>query len=226
MKTDWTGWLWVVILLFWLPVQAQESDIDSLPDEQYDSLIRQQEKANFAFQTARRAWVVGLDFGLGLGYRNDDLGLQNSTTLLDIGGCPKIGYFVLPRLLVGLNNDIYASFATFGAKTEYSLYNITIGPMVRYYPTRHLLTEIQYGAGVGHEFSDRGRGVEKRNFGGQRFSAGIGISNFWFKRLNIELIARYNIAAGNFSERDLQQTPTVYFSGLSINAGINFRIGK
>lgn len=179
----------------------------------------------FEFQTKRNHIYVGTDFGVGLGFKSESLTITEATTLVDASFSPKIGFFPVRQLLIGGIYDLSSSLTVLEGQDQYYLTNSAYGIFGRYYLKNGLFAEASYGWGNGYELA-RIAGSdfsEKNNFDSRRKSLSIGISNYWLKRFNFEVLLRYSQINGNYSSSD---TRKLEISGLAVKAGVGFSIGK
>jgi hypothetical protein len=177
----------------------------------------------FKYQTLKNRWHISGNFGIGLGFRNKSLSLNNSTVLVDVSFNPKIGIFLIERLQTGVAYDYHASVTSFGEKNDYAVFSSVIGAYTRYYTPKGFFAELQYGVGGGRERFRNGSN-QQIDFGinTQRFSGGIGIASFWTKRFNFEIMLRYSRASNKNTDTSERFTS----SRLAILGGLSVALGK
>lgn len=199
-------------LLIYMPSEGQDSTMHSTPNY-FDS------------QTKRNRFYIGTDFGVGLGFKSESLSITKATTLIDASFTPKIGFFPIKRLLVGGVYDLSSSLTVLEGQNQYYLSNSNYGLFSRYYLKNGLFGEVSYGWGNGYELTQiAGLDLAERNdFDSRRQAYSIGISNFWLKRFNFEILLRYSRVDGNYKE---SETESLELSGLAVKAGVGFSIGK
>lgn len=207
----------ISIILSTLTLMAGQAFAQNLKDLP----LEYQTKEYFKSQTKQFQLYTGIDMGMGLGFRASNLSYADATALIDANFTPKIGFFPLKQLLVGGSFDLFGSIASFDAQNSYSLYSQTWGGFMRYYLKGGFFGELQYGRGKGIEERKQSQSVALRQFQTERYSIGVGIANFWASHFNFEVLLKYNNAAGRFDD-----TRDLYISGVSVNAGIGFSIGR
>jgi hypothetical protein len=182
-----------------------------------------EEEQFFKYQTLKNRWHISGNFGLGLGFRNKSLSLNNSTVLVDVSFNPKIGIFLIERLQAGVAYDYHASVTSFGEKNDYGVFSSVIGAYTRYYTPKGFFGELQYGLGGGRERFRNGSNQQiDYAINTQRFSAGIGIASFWTKRFNFEIMLRYSRA----SNKNIDTSERFTSSRLAILGGLSVALGK
>lgn len=179
------------------------------------------EKQIFGRQTRQGSWMVGTNFGMGLGYLNESLTFNESIVFLDITFNPKGGYFLKDKWIAGLSYDYYATVSSFGEQNDYSIFSHVIAGYTRYYFPLGFFGEVQAGWGPGRDRYRNGDLREIENFHSLKYSVGAGIGNFWGERVNYEIMLRFS------------QTENTYRNGqaaslqrFSVVAGVNVSIGK
>ena len=182
---------------------------------------RETERNNYRRQTAKNQFYLGSSFGLGIGFQNYSLAVANSTPIADGVLNPKIGFFPINRLLIGGTMDYSLSLAISEGQSNYEVHTQTFGTFARYYVTKTLFLEGQYGWGTGKEIKNEPS--TKQAFSAQRYSVGFGVAHFWAKRISFELMMRYSGAKGTGLDVD---SNTIHLSNLGITAGIGYVIGK
>lgn len=178
----------------------------------------------FKYQTLKGVWHVSGNFGLGLGFRNKSLSLNNSTVIIDISANPKLGFFLFERWQTGVSYDYHASVTSFGEKNDYAVFSSVIGAYVRHYFPKGLFGEVQYGLGGGRERIRNGINDQTINYSirTHRYTLGIGLASFWTKNMHFELMLRYSRAAN----QNMNTNERFTASRLSILGGLSIAIGQ
>ncbi|MCS7005368.1 MAG: hypothetical protein NZM38_08580 [Cytophagales bacterium] len=203
---------WIVfVVLFchsWLMAQETfEGEVDSVD----------MEVLFFQFQTAKKKVLLAGHAGMGLGFRNLQFTLENSTALLDGYFSPRIGYFWANRWVAGLNFEFTTSIISFNYYNLYSFNSNTFGIFGRYYFPSAFFLEADYGRGIMKEKSYQYQLLTQHSFCAERIGVGIGIGNFWFKKFAFELLCKFN---------NLISHNKLHFHNLSITAGLAYSIGR
>lgn len=183
-----------------------------------------EEELFFKYQTLKGVWHVSGNFGLGLGFRNKSLSLNNSTVVVDVSTNPKIGVFLFERWQTGLSYDYHASVTSFGEKNDYGVFSSVVGAYVRHYHPRGFFGEVQYGIGGGRERIRNGINDQIVSYGirTHRYTLGIGLASFWTKRIHFEILLRYSRAMN----RNTTTNERFNASRLGILGGLSIVIGK
>ncbi|MGB0525924.1 MAG: hypothetical protein ACPGJS_23290 [Flammeovirgaceae bacterium] len=179
---------------------------------------KQAEKRNFRQQTAQGMLYAGTNFGLGIGLQSSSVSVADAQPLIDGVSNTKLGVFPIPRLLVGANFDFAGAMVIQGDPGESErelVLTKTIGPFVRYYLSKSIFAEGQYGWGSGEERNGDAT-PEPEEFSAQRYVVGVGLAQFWGKRIAFELMARYSGIQGD----------VVYLGNIGVTAGIGVTIGQ
>jgi len=189
-------------------------------------LFAQDTVDRFSLQTKAKRCYAGIDFGVGLGFKSSSLSYSNATTLVDASFAPKVGYFPVKQVLVGLSTDISNSLTVLDGQDQYGISNISFHPFVRYYFMKGIFAEGMYGIGRGKETFRGGSNDEllTNSFNSKRYSVGLGIANYWLDRCSFELLLSYGNVQGDFARLD--ENSPLKISGLSVKAGIGVSIGK
>ena len=183
-----------------------------------DTLAVDEEVINFLVQTRKGNLLVNAGFGMGMGFRNDNLVITNSTALVDYSLNLRCGLFVSNRWLAGAGYQHYTSLAAFDYQNEYRFSFSAYTLLGRYYWRSGIFGEATAGLGNGRERFVTDQQEQLVSFNGHYYSMGMGIGNFWFKKFNFELMVRYHRAVTSY-----ESVPeNLQMSGLGISGGIAF----
>ena len=165
---------------------------------------------------------MGFNFGIGLGFRNENLTFSNSTVLVEVNFMPTIGIFVFNGLLIGASYDNFNSVASFGYQDFYALYLQNINFTTRYYTKGGLFLEGQLGVGQGNENFKRFNNETINEFDSKKIAFGIGLANFWTRKFNFELMLKYSVMDAEYNSI----SDDFSLNGLRLSAGISYSLGK
>ncbi|MDW7692585.1 hypothetical protein R9C00_12385 [Flammeovirgaceae bacterium SG7u.111] len=193
-----------------------------LQAQKTDSLKHVDERENFLHQTSKYNIFVGVNFGLGLGVRNQNTSLNESTVLFDFNINPKVGFYPFRRLMVGVAYDYYTSLASINYSNNYQFNFQSLNGFTRYYFPKGMFGEAQLGWGNGSERLSTTPNPFTESLTGTKFSLGLGVGNFWGKNYHLEILARYIGIFGQYKIVD----DDFYINGLKITAGLTYGFGK
>ncbi|MEH0155666.1 hypothetical protein V6R21_16075 [Limibacter armeniacum] len=198
--------------------------------EAHEEIRRNDELSNFNWQTGKGRLYTGLDYGLGFSVQNKPSRqiFVNSRVTFNATLSPSVGYFVYDRWLVGIHFDNAGSLLTQDYNNEYLLYYYTAGVFTRYYLKWGLFGELRYGYGDGIERLLLSGEKFKFDLNANNYTVGVGISNYWTRRVSFDVIARYNYATLEYSYLKRANSDDDKFSndGITISAGISVILGK
>jgi hypothetical protein len=179
------------------------------------------EQINYEMQMQPGQWATGFNFGVNLGFRNAQLGISNSIVLVDIALNPRIALIAKERLALGFSPDFLLTMTSSSGMDNYTYLAAAYNGMIRYYLSKNFFIEGIAGAGGGNEQFERTDGTSvKQPFRLINYSGGIGLSNFWSERLNLELLLRYKGQHGRYREEQSR----FYIGGIQVSAGLNLHM--
>ncbi|WP_020526576.1 hypothetical protein [Flexithrix dorotheae] len=194
----------------------------NLVAQENDTIPKDNEVQNFLSQTRQGKGYLGFNFGIGLGFRNENLTFSNSTVLVEVNFMPTIGIFVFNGLLIGASYDNFNSVASFGYQDFYALYLQNINFTTRYYTKGGLFLEGQLGVGQGNENFKRFNNETINEFDSKKIAFGIGLANFWTRKFNFELMLKYSVMDAEYNSI----SDDFSLNGLRLSAGISYSLGK
>ena len=215
MKITQLNLLTAFFLCIYLQKQSFAQETDSLPETDIERL-------NYGAFTAKNRILVGLDFGMGIGVRNQNINFNNATALVDFNVSPRVGMFLGKGWLLGLDFDYFGSVASFNFQNEYRFLLRSYSGYARYYTPSGLMLELTMGHGDGNEKFIAGDEVQSIGFEGFRYGLGVGIANYWTERVCFEILLRYTGSAGSYK----QVEEKFFINGLSLGAGVSVSLGK
>ncbi len=149
--------------------------------------------SNVSAQTSKGKFLLGgLTYVGGGGFDATSIGYTTTKSKDDSGDgdykgkefsfnlAPKLGYFVIDNLALGLDFTLVSSFnKTTNTDFKYNSTLFTAGPFVRYYiPTKKVLpfAEAMYSVGSLKSSSEWEGGENTEKYGVQLYSVGIGVA--------------------------------------------------
>lgn len=210
-----------LVILFCLAVhghgfaQSTETKDLNLSDEQ----------KNFYHQTKQGNFYFGFDYGMGFTVNNKRITINDSKVNVDFLVSPMLGYYIKDRWLLGVHFDNAGSVLFTDYNNKSHQYYYSTGIFSRYYLKGGVFGEVKYGLGSGFDKYTI-NGVEwEYDLTTHKGSFGVGISNYWMKRISLDLIARYNFTR-YISDTEEFDVITTRSYGLTISAGISILLGK
>ncbi|NLR92452.1 hypothetical protein [Flammeovirga agarivorans] len=187
--------------------------------ENLDSLdILNDEVENFLFQTQKGQVQLGFGYGLGVAYQNQDLAFTNSSVLIDVFGSFYAGYYICNTFWVG--GFLYGGLRT--VSFDYSNKNVELflggGPRIRKYFFHGLFTELSYARSKNQLTYTVEENIAKFDGYGDIYGIGIGIGNFWTKKISLEISLNYFYIKSHYAIYEEPNTS----SNFNITANISF----
>lgn len=163
------------------------------------------------------------------------VGFQSQTVKREVNGAsntagkynqinfnPKVGYFVIDNLAVGLGVDLAsATFKAEGSNNKNTQSAFTVTPFVRYYLDMGLFFQGQVGFGNQKDktVADNTTTTTKNNV--LDWALGVGYAYFLNDHVAIEPIVYYGSHAEKRDNPDVKDT----YAGLGINVGLQVYLG-
>lgn len=167
-------------------------------------------------QINKGGFKVGLSSDIfDLGYTkmkvNFDAGSEFSTKHFNFNLAPKVSYFVIDKLEVGLDINFGLTMNYFDEDSFNRITTINAGPFVRYYiPTSKVLPFLELGGAFGSQGS-----YTTVNYGG-----GIGLAVPLGGRVLADILARYH--SQSLKDGDSSTGSTIITGGFGLNLGFAF----
>jgi hypothetical protein len=180
------------------------------------------ESQNYKLLTAKKKWLIGFDFGMGIGIRNQNINFSSATALVDFNLSPRVGMYLGKGWLCGVDFDYFASVASFNFQNEYRFLLRSYNGFTRYYSPSGFLLELTAGYGNGNEKFIRSGETQSIGFEGYRYGVGVGIANYWSQRVSFDILLKYTGSTGNYKEVQ----DSFFINGLSLGAGVSISLGK
>ena len=201
------------MLLFSMHHVYSQQDTSSLKifDEEIDNYLHITRKGNL---------VTGLDFGMGIGLRNDNIKIESATAIVDFTVSPRIGYFIKQGISTGFDFDYFGSVATFNYQDEYRFILRSYNIFCRYQSPKGFVAEVAGGYGDGNEKYINNGSENNVDFEGYRYSIAAGLTNYWAKNISFELMLKYTGSQANY--KNIEES--FYLNGLSLGAGITLNL--
>ncbi|PWJ38503.1 hypothetical protein [Sediminitomix flava] len=213
-------WLNISLLLGLLSLSIQHINAQNIPLRIHNEHKHLDERDNFKNQTNEGNIYFGFAYGMGLSYSNrkSELDILNSTVLANISLLPTVAYFPKKKWLIGINLDNDISASNINYDNKYNSFAFKLTPFTRYYLNSGLFGEIKGGTGWGFErITDQGEFIYN-NLNVYKYAIGGGISNFWFKKISLEVMIHYNYQLSV----DRQTSEEKSFKVFTVSAGIGF----
>lgn len=210
-----------MVLTVWLfsllstPCHAQQAEVDD------------EEQVNLQTQTQQGRIYAGVNYGFSLAFQNNRLTLNNSIVLLDVSVMPMVGYYIRPRIAIGGVYEYTVSSVVLDYKNSYKRYEHHMGAFGRYTLPKGLFTEAGLMLGgsqeqVAFEQSNNQEIQQNNKVYTRKVFVGLGIANYWSKRVSYELACRYGFSQ-SFNTRAGEGIKN---HALSVSAGIGISIGE
>ncbi|OHX65500.1 hypothetical protein [Flammeovirga pacifica] len=211
MKISYSYIILIVSIFFLNSAFGQDLEEDSL---QWVN----DEVENYNFQTKKGQWVIGMGYGLGVSYQNQNLAFTNSSVLLDVFGSIHSGYFIYDKFWVGgfLHGGLRSVSFNYSNNNLESFFGG--GPRIRKYVFNGFFCELSYGKSKSRLSYSVENNVAKFDGYGNIYGLGIGFGNFWTKRFSLDILLNYYYLTTNY---DIYETPNTS-SNFSITANIVF----
>ncbi|MEM1135224.1 MAG: hypothetical protein AAGI07_05245 [Bacteroidota bacterium] len=184
--------------------------------QQDSTYLFDEEQRNYLHFSRQGNVITGLDFGIGLGVRNQNINFESATAIVDFNVSPKVGYFITNGVVTGVDFDYFGSVATFNFQNEYRFLLKSYNLYLQYYSPSGFTAEISGGYGNGSEKFVTNGSENIVKFEGYRYGLAVGISNYWSKKLAFSILLRYAGSQGSYKEIE----ESFFINGLSINAGV------
>lgn len=171
-------------------------------------------------QINKGGFKVGLSSDIfDLGYTNikynSDAGSEYNAKHFNFNLAPKVSYFVIDKLEVGLDINFGLMMIYYDEDSFNRTTTINAGPFVRYYiPTSKVLPFLELGGAFGSQGS-----FTTLNYGG-----GIGLAVPLGERVLADILARYH--GQSQKERDSSTGLTIITEGFGLNLGFAFLLGS
>jgi len=162
---------------------------------------------------------VGLSSDIfDLGYTkmkiNSDAGSEVNNKHFNFNLAPKVSYFVIDKLEVGLDINFGLMMIYYDEDSFSRTTTINAGPFVRYYiPTSKVLPFLELGGAFGLQGS-----LTTVNYGG-----GIGLAVPLGERVLADILARYH--SQSLKDRNSSTGRTIIKGGFGLNLGFAFLLG-
>ncbi|MBT32154.1 MAG: hypothetical protein CMO01_21040 [Thalassobius sp.] len=182
--------------------------------------IINEEIDNYLHITKKNNFVTGLDFGMGIGLRNENINIESATAIVDFTISPKVGYYFKQGFSTGFDFDYFASVASFDYQNEYQFLLQSYNIFFKYQSPKGFAAEIATGYGTGKEKYINNGSEEDNEFGGYRYSLAAGLSSYWSRNVCFELMLKYTGSQASYETVE----ESFYLNGLSLNAGITVKI--
>jgi len=171
-------------------------------------------------QINKGGFKVGLSSDIfDLGYTNmkinSDSGSEVSNKHFNFNLAPKVSYFVIDKLEVGLDINFGLMMTYYDEDSFNRTTTINAGPFVRYYiPTSKVLPFLELGGAFGSQGS-----FTAVNYGG-----GIGLAVPLGERVLADILARYH--SQSLKDRDSSTGMAIITGGFGLNLGFAFLLGS
>lgn len=152
--------------------------------------------------------LVGLSSGsdiFDLGYttaktKSDADGSEEADKSFSVNFQPKMGYFIIDNLAIGLDLNVgFSKYKTGSDNDKFTSTSLSAGPFVRYYiPTSKVLPFFELSGSVGtfknkYDFSDNTyQEDDESKTGIVSFGGGIGLAAPLGERVVVDILAGYN----------------------------------
>ncbi len=190
---------------------------------QTDTLLVDEEKENFWIFTSKGQLLGHGFFGAGLGFRNSTAQLNTNSTTVNMIFEPSLGVMLLKQWELGITYEYFLSLTNVTYGNNYAIHFSNFALYSRYYTSYGFFGEIQYGRGIGREsYQSDNKSMIVSDLTNQKASFGMGIANYWHKKISYELLFRYN-----YVQHEANDGSEVFgTSGFLLSAGIGFALGK
>lgn len=181
-------------------------------------------------QTNQGKFLLGLSSDIfDLGYttskeKSDTDGTEEATKNFNVNFGPKMGYFVIDNLVIGIDLGVGLQTSISGNDNKYIYTSSSVGPFVRYYvPTSKVLPFIELGGSIG-SFSTR-LGDSKDKTGILEYRGGIGLAAALSDRVMVDVLAGYHSITYKDKE-DNQNNERWILGTLGLNIGFTILLGS
>ena len=148
-------------------------------------------------QTNQGKLLLGLSSDIfGLGYttsqsKSDDNGSEEAHKSFNVNLSPKIGYFLIDNLAIGLDLGVGLQTGKTGSDNDkYTFTSSLVGPFVRYYvPTSKVLPFFELGGSIGLMSTKWEDSKDKTSI--IRYGGGIGLAAPLGERVMVDVLAGY-----------------------------------
>lgn len=148
---------------------------------------------------------------------------------LNLSYSPKIGYFVVDNLALGLDINIAFSSLNYGGDYQINMTTLSAGPFLRYYiPTGKVLPYFEVGGTYGitnSKIKSDGNDQDGSKSGLMSFGGGIGISVPLGDRVAFDLMAGYNSLTSKNKENNENNARTI-MGDLGLRIGFMILLGS
>jgi outer membrane protein len=186
-------------------------------------------------QTNQGNLLIGLSSDIfDLGYtssktKSDADGSEDPNKNFNINFHPKMGYFLMDNLVIGL--DLSVGFSNYkSGSDEYKLNSTTLsaGPFVRYYiPTSNVLPFFELGGSLGTQNTkfELSQEVDKYKTGILSFGGGIGLAVPLGDRVMVDFLAGYRSDRYKDKE-DNEDNERRIMGTIGLEVGFTFLLGS
>jgi len=179
-------------------------------------------------QTNQGKLIVSLSSDIfGLGYttsktKSDTDGSEEASKSFNVNLSPKIGYFLIDNLAIGLDLGVGLQTGKTGTDNDkFTLISMGAGPFVRYYiPTSKILPFFELDGSYTYStysWMNTNSGDSKTNIGTLNYGGGIGLAAPLGERVMADILAGYHSFTYKDRENNVDNERTVMGTlGLSI----------
>ena len=155
------------------------------------------------------------DLGYTKTKTNSDAGSEFNYKRFDFNLAPKVSYFVIDKLEVGIDINFGLRMTYYDEDSFNRTTTINAGPFVRYYiPTSKVLPFLELGGAFGSQGS----------FTTVNYGAGIGLAVPLGERVLADILARYH--SQSRKDKDSSTGMTIITGGFGLNLGFAFLLGS
>lgn len=181
-------------------------------------------------QTNQGKFLMGLSSNIfNLGYytsmsKSDANGSEEADKRFGVFLQPKIGYFFIDNLVIGLDLGVGLQTGKTENDNNYTYTSSSVGPFVRYYvPTSKILPFFELGGSVGlmsNKFED-----STDNTGILTYRGGIGLAAPLGERVMVDILAGYH--SQTYKDRENNENNVRRVMGtLGLNIGFTILLGS
>lgn len=182
------------------------------------------------FMIGAESDLLGLNFST-LKFKSDRSGFEEADAdkVMSFNLSPKIGYFVVDNIAVGLDFTLATSRLTEGTSDDETTQSLlAVGPFVRYYvPASTVLPFVEVGATVGRDKTKFEGGVFEGEYKSNilTFGGGVGVAAPLGDKVMLDIMAGYNSVITKDAE-DNDDNDRMLTGNIGVNLGFTVFIGN